>query len=165
MNDWITLKGRGYHKINNWHFTFHESRDLPGLPGNEPGNSCSKMAYQWRCQEMKTVLTTHLLPSWLIMMLAFVYIHFWHEFMQFLPRGMLLWGEERSLRRSLLHAEVPRSSLSSGSHGIRATWPREPTSTLLAASLSLNRSRIIPEHTTSCSLCPPLLALTQKELF
>lgn len=38
MNDWITLKGRGYHKINNWNFTFHELWDLPSLPGNEPSN-------------------------------------------------------------------------------------------------------------------------------
>lgn len=29
VNSWISFKGRDYHKINNWKFTFHESWDLP----------------------------------------------------------------------------------------------------------------------------------------
>lgn len=29
VNSWIGFKGREYHKINNWKFTFHESWDLP----------------------------------------------------------------------------------------------------------------------------------------
>lgn len=78
VNSWISFKGREYHKINNWKFTFHESWDLPSHPGNEPSNSYSKMACQWRCQGMETALVAPLLSLCLVMMLEFGYVHFEH---------------------------------------------------------------------------------------
>lgn len=142
VNDWITLKGRGYHKINNWNFAFRDSWDLPSLPGNEPGNSCSKMACKWRCQGTETVNSSFViftvnhdawigLSSFLMLIRRSVHPKFWG--------WMLLWGEERGAVEVITAGLGPSEHLSSG---YRKREIREPNSTLWASSLCQNGSRI-----------------------